>query len=85
VLLQQVETGQYAADDHMEQLRSIYRALGLHVIEVGVRAGDGQLVGFGNLVCRRDSGELGSFVVRPQNQGKGIGRAIIEERLRKAL
>jgi GNAT superfamily N-acetyltransferase len=52
--------------------------------DVGVRALSGTLVGFGSLSYRRQNGELGDFVVAETERGRGIGKAIINIRLRQA-
>jgi GNAT superfamily N-acetyltransferase len=57
---------------------------GQQEIIVGVRNKDGGLVGFGGLIYRGDQGEPGDFAVDPDFRSQGIGKAIIDERLRLA-
>lgn len=53
-------------------------------IIVGVRNKEGGLVGFGGLIYRGDQGVPGDFAVDPDFRSQGIGKAIIDERLRLA-
>lgn len=55
-----------------------------HKLRVGVRDADKQLVGYGVVLYKGRRGELCDFVVSPDQQGQGIGRAIIEEQLAEA-
>ncbi|HSX32919.1 MAG TPA: GNAT family N-acetyltransferase [Candidatus Saccharimonadales bacterium] len=60
---------------------------GVESIEIGVRnVADGQLVGFGRLAADHDrgSGTLEDFVVDQRYRRLGIGKAIIDQRLRLA-
>lgn len=61
-----------------------YREEGIATLDVGVRAEDGRLVGFGRVAYKGENGELCDFVVSPLDRHQGIGRAIIDERLRRA-
>ncbi len=54
-------------------------------VAVGARSEvTGELVGMGFIVGNKRHGVLCDFNVRPEHQGKGIGTAILEERLRIA-
>ena len=54
---------------------------GVDMLDVGVRDINGSLVGFGSVARRGENGELGDFVVSPNHQHRGIGKALIAERL----
>lgn len=65
--------------------RSIHEEYGRTIIDVGVRNANQRLVGNGTLSYDKEgNGELMDFIVRPQDRGLGIGKAIIDERLRIA-
>ncbi len=80
-LLRQVEIGHGIEDDHLQSRRSDLEADGWDVHDVGVRAALGRLVGFGSIAYGEGEGELCDFVVSPAHQGRGIGKAIIRQRL----
>lgn len=61
-----------------------YQSEGISILDVGVRAEDSELVGFGRVLSVGESGELCSLVVDPSHRSNGIGKAIIDERLRRA-
>ena len=54
------------------------------IFDVAIRAEDGNLIGFGAVAYKGENGELSDFVVSPDHQGQGVGKAIILERLRMA-
>lgn len=58
--------------------------LGIVYIDARVRDQDDILVGFGSLAYERHLGLLCDFVVSPMHRSRGIGKAIIDERLRRA-
>lgn len=60
------------------------REEGAGLMQVAVRDQKGGLAGFGGILYKGSWGELQDFVVRPEDRGKGIGKAIIMERLRMA-
>jgi N-acetylglutamate synthase-like GNAT family acetyltransferase len=61
------------------------RRLGIQTIEVGVRSNAvHKLVGHGALQLLDSLGLLSDFAVRPGYRSRGIGRAIIDERLMQA-
>lgn len=53
-------------------------------IDIGVLDPTGDLVGFGTVTYIDDQGELSDFAVNPHDRGQGIGKAIVDERLRLA-
>ena len=53
-------------------------------IDVGVLDPAGELVGFGTVLYIGDQGELCDFAVNPLDRGQGIGKALVDERLRLA-
>ncbi len=58
---------------------------GRTVIDIGVRNAGQRLVGKGAVIHdNRGNGQFADFVVRPQDRGLGIGKAILDERLRIA-
>jgi GNAT superfamily N-acetyltransferase len=80
-LMRLVKIGEHIKDDHIPVRNAGILGRGVGVYDVGVRSTDGSLVGFGALLYKQRWGELGDFVVAPDHQHKGIGRAIILERL----
>jgi len=83
-LCRQVEIGEGLADDWRNERYLLMRSCDAKPVDIGVRAADGSLVGFGAIAHKGDIGELCDFVVSPEHQGRGIGKAIILERLRIA-
>jgi GNAT superfamily N-acetyltransferase len=63
-----------------------YEEDGIHSIEVGVRYGDDDsLIGYGGLHVNIDrTADLGDFFVSPFFRGRGVGKAIIDQRLLQA-
>jgi GNAT superfamily N-acetyltransferase len=61
-----------------------FRARGISFVDAAVRDAAGELVGFGRVLQLGANGELCDFTVSPAHQHKGIGKAIIDERLRRA-
>ena len=56
----------------------------ISTITTGVRSQNGQLVGFSRLSYKGSHGELGDFMVDPNHQSRGIGKAMIDTRLNYA-
>ena len=83
-LKQKVEIGKDTDERGLHGRDITYKNAGVETFKVGVRNRMGGLVGFGTIAYKGDVGELGNFVVDPSVQGKGIGKAIIDERLRLA-
>jgi GNAT superfamily N-acetyltransferase len=84
-LMQQVEMGVEIPDDYVTNERALeLSSRGLDILDIGVRAADGQLAGIGSVVYKGDVGELCGFVVSPDHQSRGVGKAIITERLAMA-
>lgn len=54
------------------------------MVDIAVGHQDGHLAGFGSLLHKDSMGELCQFGVRSSDRGVGIGKAIIDERLRIA-
>lgn len=85
-LMQTVEIGSdMTAQDIIEVHRDFQRD-NIRSVEIGVRnMGDNELVGYGGLVIDTNGdGVMGNFVVNPAFQGRGIGRAIVDQRLVQA-
>jgi len=55
---------------------------GIERLDVVVRAANGQLVAFGSVLHKDGRGELSSLAVSPEHQRRGIGGAIVKERVR---
>lgn len=84
-LFRQVEIGRYVTDDYLtDRHNPLSTQEGGGFLDVGVRDADDELVGFGSVAHNGHAGMLGDFVVSPAHQGRGIGKAIISERLRLA-
>lgn len=83
-LLQQVDIGQDLADNYIVTRAEEIADAGMEVIDVGVRSDDGELVSFGSVAYSGVIGQLCDFVTSPDYQGLGIGRAVLDERLRIA-
>lgn len=60
------------------------RAQDAVLLEAAVRDQDGGLAGYGGVLCKGEKGEMRNFVVHPDRQGQGLGKAIILERMRMA-
>ena len=85
-LFQSVPIGRRTSTESLKRQFKGFEEDGLKSVEVGVRGRDShQLVGYGGLIVDMNGeGELGDFVVNPAYQGKGIGRAIIDQRIAQA-
>ncbi|MGC1176967.1 MAG: GNAT family N-acetyltransferase [Candidatus Saccharimonadales bacterium] len=82
-LYQEVGWDEYTGAD-IKDLNESWRARGVTMLDVGVRDKGGLLVGFGSIFYRDKAGMLNGFAVIPACQSLGIGKAIIDERLRRA-
>lgn len=80
-LFRKVEIGKELGDEYLQERQSMLDQISAEVIDLGVRDSNDQLVGFANIVHKGRSGELTDFVVSPDHQSKGIGRALIDSRL----
>lgn len=59
--------------------------LGIQALDAGVRQKlDPRLVGFGRTIQLDDFGMMGDFAVAKRHQGRGIGKAIIDQQLQQA-
>ncbi len=56
----------------------------LDVQNIGVRSETSRLVGLGSIAWAGTQGELGNLIVEQDHRGQGIGKAILDERLRIA-
>lgn len=83
-LMRTVVIGEDQEDDYIYNRNAYMECVGLEAIDVGILHDSGSLVGFGSICMKGANGELGDFVVNPKHQGRGLGRAIIDERLRAA-
>jgi len=70
--------------DYMELRQDWVEPYSADIHDVAVLAGKGALVGFGSLYVEKDRGLLADFVVDPKHRSRGIGKAIILERMRIA-
>jgi GNAT superfamily N-acetyltransferase len=83
-LLRQVEMGAGVKDDYLADRNAYVRSGGADTFDIGVRDSEGNLIGFGSVIYKGANGELTDFVVSPRHQGRGVGRAILDARLRFA-
>lgn len=83
-LMRTVTIGRHILDDHIDARKDYFDYAEIGLIDVGVRHDSGLLVGFGSVYTKGVHGEFADFVVNPEHQGKGIGKAVIDERLRVA-
>ncbi|MBP6962326.1 GNAT family N-acetyltransferase [Candidatus Saccharibacteria bacterium] len=75
----------YLRRDGINSARTRNIKHGRAIIDVGVRNAGQKLVGKGTIIHDKQGyGQLADFIVRPQDRGRGIGKAIIDERLRIA-
>jgi len=84
-----LRTTDMAQDVTLSDFLEIHKDLeedGYKSAAVGVRnTQDNRLVGYGGLIYNSVGiGNMGNFVVSPEYQGRGIGKAIIDERLVQA-
>lgn len=86
LLMRTVKIGYGVTPDYLVEQFESFQARGLVSIETGVRESEsGLLVGYGGLIFDTEgNGEMGDFVVRPDFQSRGIGKAIIDQRILQA-
>lgn len=83
-LARQVEVGKDTKDNFIEWRYYEAKVRRAQILDVTVRSNEGELVGFASLLYRENQGELADFVVSPKHQHRGLGKALIAERLRMA-
>jgi GNAT superfamily N-acetyltransferase len=83
-LFRQVEMGEHLQDNYMQEQQGMVDSIGAQIFDVGVRDSAEELVGIASVIHKDNSGELINLVVKPAHQSKGIGKALINERIRLA-
>lgn len=82
-LMQTVDIGSDMTTRELIEAHKDFEEDGYGSVEIGVRNKQGStLVGYGGLIYDSNGdAEMGDFVVNPTYQGRGIGKAIIDQRL----
>ncbi len=83
-LMRQVEVGHDITAAQLDAVTERDTSFGYTTIGVGVRDEVGSLVGYGGMRCRGGIADFGDLVVSPEHQSKGIGKALVDERIRLA-
>jgi len=85
-LFRTVDIGKETNEYELVRTHEDFQEDGYESIEIGVRdSNTNELVGYGGLIYDSDgNAEMGDFVVKPAYQSRGIGKAIIDERLAQA-